>query len=94
MLGKVGEATRQNRGLVAQALEFGEQGFGTFGQAQRRADGVQHINVQAFEQGQTLFETGAEVQLTGHGPLGDFRDLVTHAGRLGQFVDHFSFDQR
>ncbi|MNY32463.1 hypothetical protein D3C86_1666820 [compost metagenome] len=94
LLGEVSEAARQNRSLVAQALEFGEQGFGAFGQAQRGADGIQHIDVQTFEQGQALLEAGAEIQLTGHCPLGDFRHFVADAGRLGQLIDHFGFDQR
>ena len=93
LLGEVGEAARQDRGLVTQALEFGEQGFGTFSQAQRSADGIQHAYVQALEQRQALLEAGTEIQLTGHRPLGNLADLLAHTGRLGQLVDNLGFDQ-
>ena len=94
LLGEVGEATGEDGGLVTQALEFGEQGLGTFGQAQRRTDLVQHADIQALEQRQALLEAGTKIQLATHGPLGDFRDLLADTGGLGQFVDHFSLDQR
>ncbi|MNV88767.1 hypothetical protein D3C71_1829980 [compost metagenome] len=94
MLGEVGEAARQNGGLVTQTLEFGEQGFSAFSQTQRGADRVQYADIQTFEQGQALFEAGAEVQLSSHRPLSDFRNLVAHTSGLGQLVDHFGFDQR
>ncbi|MNN19491.1 hypothetical protein D3C81_1327350 [compost metagenome] len=93
MLGEVSETARQDRGFVAQTLELGKQGLGALGQAQRGADLVEHANIQALEQGQTLFEAGAEVQLTTHGPFGDFRHLLAHASGLGQLVDHFGLDQ-
>lgn len=93
LLGKVGEATGEDGGLVTQALEFGEQRLGAFSQAQRRTDLVQHANVQALEQRQALLEAGTKIQLATHGPLGDFRYLLTDPGSLGQLVDHFGFDQ-
>ncbi|CAI8736232.1 NAD-specific glutamate dehydrogenase [Pseudomonas sp. IT-194MI4] len=94
LLGEVSEAARQNRGLVAQALEFGEQGFGALGQAQGSTDGVQHADVQPLQQGQALLEAGAEVQLAGHRPLSNRGHLVANAGGLGQFVDDLGFNQR
>ena len=93
LLGEVREAAGQDGGLVAQSLEFGEQGFGAFSQAQRRADRVQHAHVQALEQRKTLLEAGTKIQLAGHRALGNLRNLLAHTGRLGQLIDDFGFDQ-
>src|SRR5690606_23839424 len=92
--GEIGKAAGENRGLVAQALEFGEQHLGPFGQAQRRTDLFQHVLGQALQQAQALLEAGTEIQLAAHGPLGDFGDLLTDSGGLGQLVDHLGLDQR
>ncbi|RMO16054.1 hypothetical protein ALQ47_05300 [Pseudomonas cichorii] len=91
--GKVSETARKDRGLVAQALEFGKQVFSAFGQAQGSTDLIQHLHIQPLEQRQALLEAGAEIQLATHGALGDFRNLLTDASRLGQFIDDFGLDQ-
>src|SRR5690606_33910918 len=91
--GKVAEAAREDRRLVAQAAQLRDQGFGAFGQAQGLADFLQHAFRQALEQRHALTEAGLEVQLAAHRPFGNLRYLGADPGRLGQLVDHLGVDQ-
>ncbi|RMN53866.1 hypothetical protein ALQ58_05440 [Pseudomonas syringae pv. apii] len=94
LFGEISEATGQDRGLVTQPFELGEQRFSAFGQPQRSADFIQHADVQPLEQRQTLLEALAEIQFAAHCPLGNLGNLLADACGLGQLVDHFGLDQR
>ena len=94
LLGEIAEAAGEDRRLVAQALELGEQHLGTLGQAQAGADIGQHVFRQPLEQRQALLEAGAEIQFAAHRALGDLRHLLANASGLGQLVDDLGLDQR
>ena len=54
----------------------------------------EHRLVQPFEHGHPAPETLREIDLAAHRAFGDRAYLLSDPGALGQFVDHFGFDQR
>ena len=94
VVAEVGEAAREDRRLVAHALEDGHHAFEPLGDGKVAGNVLHDRDVEPLEQGDALREALAEVDLAAHGAGRDLADPVADAGPFGQFVDHLRLDER
>ena len=94
VVAEISETSGQNGRLVSHTLENGHQALQPLGDRQVAGDLLHHRNVESPKQGDAARETLGKVDLAPHGALGNGPHFGTHAGTVGQLVDHLGFDQR
>ncbi len=93
-LGEGGETARDQRGYGAGGTHRCDQRAGARRQPDMAGGLVEHGLRQAFQEGDPLGKRRDEVDLAVHRPPGDFGDRRAQADELGQFLEHFVFDDR
>ena len=94
-VGEAAEAARDEQAIGAVRAHRPHQRPG----AGREADAlgvaaVDHLRVEALQQGDAGVERGLEIELAAHRLLGDRCDLGPEAGIIGELVDAFDADHR
>ena len=93
MVGDRREPARHDGGAVAEAAQGADEGAGPGGEADPAVEPVEHGGVEALQGGHPGGQRLGEVELAGHGPLGDGRHLIAGAGLVGQQLDGLVLDE-